>query len=44
MSELYKIADKLLAELHRMEKSGTDKRTIEQYAIQILDYLDEKTR
>jgi len=44
MSELYKIADKLLAELTRLRKSGTDERTIQEYTNKILDYLDEKSR
>lgn len=44
MSELYKIADKLLAELARMEKSGADKATILQYKMRILDYIDESYR
>lgn len=41
MSELYKIADKLLKELARLEKSGTDTRTLLQYKHRILDYIDE---
>lgn len=44
MYELYKIADKLLAELKRIEKSGAPKRTVQEYSIKIIDYLDEKTR
>jgi len=44
MSELYKIADKLIAELKGMRKSGADDRTIQEYTNKILDYIDEKTR
>jgi len=44
MYELYKIADKLLAELKRIRKSGTDERTLQEYTNKIIDYLDEKSR
>ena len=44
MSELYKIADQLIAELKRMEKSGTDSRTVATYKFKILDYIEDKSR
>ena len=44
MSELYKIADQLLRELARIEKSGADERTVLAYKLQILDYIDENFR
>ena len=44
MTELYKIADQLIAELKRMEKSGTPKRTVLGYKFTILDYIEQQYR
>ena len=44
MSEMYAIADKLVAEIERLRKSGTTERTVMQYKMRILDYLEDKLR
>ena len=44
MSEMYTIADKLIAEVERIRKSGATERTIMQYKMRILDYLEDKLR
>ena len=44
MSEMYTIADKLVAEIERLRKSGTTERTVMQYKMRILDYLEDKLR
>jgi hypothetical protein len=44
MSELYKIADQLVAELKRIRDSGTDMRTLVEYKFKILDYLEKQIR
>jgi len=44
MLELYKIADKLLAELKGMRKSGVDERKLQVYIKNILGYLQMETR
>ena len=44
MSDLYTIADKLIAEMERLRKSGTTERTIMQYKMRILDYIEDKLK
>ncbi len=41
---MYKLADKLVAEIKRIEKSGTTSRTVMMYKNRILDYLEDKLR
>ena len=41
---MYVIADKLIAEIERLRKSGTNERTVIQYKMRILDYLEDKLR
>ena len=40
MSDLYAIADQLVAEMERLSKSGTTGRTLMQYKNRILDYIE----
>ena len=42
MNEMYVLADKLIAEIERIRKSGTTERTVIQYKMRILDYLEDK--
>jgi len=39
MHELYKLADKIRAELKRIELTGTDKKTVESYRKEITKYI-----
>ena len=40
MSDLYSIADQLIAEMARLRESGTTGRTLMQYKNRILDYIE----
>ena len=44
MDEMYKLADKLVAEIKRIEKSGTTQRKVMEYKNRIMDYLEDKIR